>query len=97
MRGHLRRCWLAGRLSFEVATDDGSALWIEGSVDAIAVELSPTYAPLPAFAAATGLRPEEWQPLERRDVDRRAAVLNVRRTVSSGEVVELGKTNRSRR
>jgi integrase len=66
-------------------------------VDAIAAELSSTYAPLPAFAAATGLRPEEWQALERRDVDRRAAVLNVRRTVSSGEVVELGKTNRSRR
>jgi hypothetical protein len=43
------------------------------------------------------LRPEEWQALERRDVDRRAGVLNVRRTVSSSEVVELGKTNRSRR
>jgi integrase len=66
-------------------------------LDAIAAELSPAYAPLPAFAAATGLRPEEWQALERRDVDRRAGVLNVRRTVSSEEVVELGKTNRSRR
>lgn len=66
-------------------------------LDAIAVELSPIYAPLPTFAAATGLRPEEWQALERRDIDRRAAVLNVRRTVSSGEVGELGKTNRSRR
>jgi len=55
------------------------------------------WAPLPAFAAATGLRPEEWQALERRDVDRRARVPNVRRTVSSGEVVELGKTQRSRR
>jgi integrase len=65
--------------------------------DAIAAELSLAYAPLPAFAAATGLRPEEWQALERRDVDRRAGVLNVRRTVSSGEVVELGKTKRSRR
>ncbi len=36
-------------------------------LDAIAVELSPAYAPLPAFAAATGLRPEEWQALERHD------------------------------
>src|SRR5262249_37256507 len=58
---------------------------------------SPAYAPLPTFAAATGLRPEEWQALERADVDRRAGVVNVRRTVSGGQVVELGKTNRSRR
>ena len=41
-------------------------------VEAIAAELHPAYAPLPAFAAATGLRPEEWQALERRDIDRRA-------------------------
>ena len=66
-------------------------------LDAIAAELSPQHRPLPAFAAATGLRPEEWQALERRDVDRGAGLLNVRRTVSSGEVVELGKTARSRR
>jgi integrase len=66
-------------------------------LDAIAAELDPRYAPLPAFAAATGLRPEEWRALERRDIDRRAGVVNVRRTVSDGEVVELGKTSRSRR
>ena len=66
-------------------------------LDAIAEELVPAYRPLPAFAAATGLRPEEWQALERRDIDRSAAVLNVRRTVSGGEVVDLGKTTRSRR
>ncbi len=64
-------------------------------VEAIAAELSPRYAPLPMFAAATGLRPEEWQAIERRDVDRTAGVLNVVRTVSSGEVVEMGKTARS--
>lgn len=66
-------------------------------LDAITVELSTRYRPLPAFAAATGLRPEEWQALERRDVDRGEGLLNVRRTISSGEVVELGKTTRSRR
>jgi integrase len=66
-------------------------------LDAIAAELVPAYRPLPAFAAATGLRPEEWQVLERRDIDRTAGVLAVRRTISSGEVVELAKTGRSRR
>jgi integrase len=66
-------------------------------LDAIADELSGLYEPLPDFAAATGLRPEEWAALERRDVDRAAGIVNVRRTVSDGEVVELGKTARSRR
>jgi integrase len=66
-------------------------------LDALAAELSVRYRPLPAFAAATGLRPEEWGAAERRDVDRRERILNVRRTISSGEVVELGKTSRSRR
>jgi integrase len=66
-------------------------------VEAIAAELSPRYQPLPAFVAATGLRPEEWQALERRDIDRRTGTCNVRRTVSSGEVVALAKTQRSRR
>ena len=66
-------------------------------LDAIAAELHPACAPLPVFAAGTGLRPEEWQALERRDVDRRARVLNVVRTVSGGALVELGKTSGARR
>lgn len=66
-------------------------------LDGIAAELSPAYAPLPAFAAATGLRPEEWAALERRDVDRRAGLVNVLRTVSDGQAVELGKTAGARR
>jgi integrase len=65
--------------------------------DAIAAELSTRYQPLPAFVAATGLRPEEWAALERRDVDRRQGLVNVLRSVSGGEVVELGKTSKSRR
>jgi integrase len=64
-------------------------------LDAIAAELSPRYRPLPAFAAGTGLRPVEWLALERRDID--GEILTVRRTVSSGAIVELGKTARSRR
>jgi integrase len=66
-------------------------------VDAIAAELSPRYQPLPSFAAATGLRPEEWAALERRDVDRRSGVATVRSSVSDGVVRELGKTHASRR
>jgi integrase len=76
--------------------------YTRAEVDAIAAELSPAYRPLPPFAAATGLRPEEWAALERRDIDRRLGVLTVRRTLTGGkttplEVVELGKTSRSRR
>ena len=65
-------------------------------LDALAAELSEPYRPFPAFAAATGLRPEEWLALERRDLDRRAGIVNVRRTVSDGVIVELAKTNASR-
>jgi integrase len=64
---------------------------------AIAAELSPEYEPLPDFAASSGLRPEEWLALERRHIDRRASAVNVTQTCSEGEVIELGKTTRSRR
>jgi integrase len=71
-------------------------------IDAISAELSAIYRPLPAFAASTGLRPEEWAALERRDVDRKAGHLTVRHTVSEDEdgrriLVELAKTSTSRR
>jgi integrase len=66
-------------------------------LDAIAEELSPIYRSLPQFAAATGLRTHEWIPLERRDIDRSSGYLNIARTLSDGEVVELGKTNNSLR
>src|SRR5215212_3680025 len=46
-------------------------------LEAISLELPLMYRPLPIFAAATGLRPEEWQALERRDVDRAGGVLSV--------------------
>ena len=67
-------------------------------LDAIAAELSAAYRPLPAFAAATGLRPEEWArssaatSTAARGICQRAADERLR-----GEVVELGKTNGSRR
>jgi integrase len=66
-------------------------------LDAIAEELSAMYRPLPLFAAATGLRPEEWAALGRAEVDRGARVLTVARTLSGGQIVELGKTSGSLR
>jgi hypothetical protein len=60
----------------------------------------PAVSALPGAACVRrrdGLRPEEWEAAERRDVDRRERILNVRRTISSGEGVEHGKTSRSRR
>jgi integrase len=72
-------------------------VYTRDEVEAIAAELAPAYRPLPQFAAATGLRPEEWQALERRDIDRGAGLLNVLRTISDGEIVELGKSSGARR
>lgn len=66
-------------------------------LDLIADELSPTFRPVPIFAALTGLRPCEWSALERRDVDREAGVVTVRRTVVDGQVKPYGKTDRSLR
>jgi integrase len=63
-------------------------------IEALAEELGP-WGPLVLFAAGTGLRPEEWLALSRRDVDRDA--ITVRRTFSGGELHEYGKTTRSRR
>jgi integrase len=66
-------------------------------LDGIGAEMSAPYRALPAFAAATGLRPEELLAPERRDIDRQARVLTVRQTLSGGELMELGKTDGSRR
>jgi integrase len=65
-------------------------------IEAIAKELG-CFGPVVVFAAGTGLRPEEWLALERRDFDREALVIYVRRTFSGGVLREFGKTDRSRR
>ncbi len=65
-------------------------------LDAISLEMSPMYAPLPMFAAATGLRTQEWQALQRKDIDR-SGILRIRRTVSGSRLVALGKTSKSLR
>lgn len=72
-------------------------VYTDTEIESISAELSARYRALPAFAAATGLRPEEWAALERRDVDRARGVITVWRTVSDGALVELGKTDGSRR
>ena len=74
-------------------------------LDALTEEMPSTYTGLPHFAAATGLRTEEWAALDaRRDIDRAAGVVRVTRTITGGktaatplEIVDLGKTDKSRR
>ncbi len=39
-------------------------------VEAVATELGPQFGAIAIVGALTGLRPEEWIALERRDVDR---------------------------
>jgi integrase len=68
-----------------------------GGLDAVSAELSRPFQAIPVFAALTGLRPCEWIALERADVDRRAGVVTVRRTVVEGVVKPYGKTDRSLR
>ena len=67
-------------------------------VDAVADAIGGRYGPLVIFAAATGLRPEEWSALEWRDVDFAGRSLSVRRTYTRvGGFSELGKTQAARR
>jgi integrase len=66
--------------------------WAE--LEALANELGPQYGPLVLFAAATGLRPGEWIALERRDIDREARVVYVRRAYRNGRV-KVPKTEAS--
>jgi integrase len=62
----------------------------------IATELGPLLGPLAVFAAETGLRPGELAALEKRDIDRQADVVHVRRCLADGRIEEP-KTERSRR
>jgi integrase len=66
-------------------------------IEAIADELHPRYQAIPVFTVGTGLRPEEWIALERRDLDRREGVVHVRRVYTQGRLKECAKTSRQRR
>jgi integrase len=61
-------------------------------VDAVASELDERYAAIPVFAVGTGLRPEEWIALERRDVDRERRLVHVRRRFTGGLLKNGTKT-----
>jgi integrase len=58
--------------------------WAE--LDTLAAKLGPRWGPMVIFAAATGLRPEEWIALERRDIDPEARVVYVRRAFTNGRL-----------
>ena len=72
-----------------------SASWDE--LERLAEELTAGRASLPILVAGTGLRPEEWLALERRDLDLDAGVLHVRRVYTDGRVKDYGKQERSLR
>src|SRR5262249_37751099 len=58
---------------------------------------SPVFGPLVVFAAETGMRPEEWVALERRDLDRNGPAATVNRKFANGVATPYPKTHRSRR
>jgi integrase len=64
-------------------------------LDLIGAELPKEYRAVPVFAALTGLRPCEWMALDRRDVDQKAGVVSVRKTIVDGRLKPYGKTSRS--
>jgi integrase len=66
-------------------------------VEAVATEIGPQFGAIAILGALTGLQPEEWLALERRDVDREAGLLHVRRVYTDGQTKLHGKQSRSLR
>jgi len=57
----------------------------------VATELGRVYGPMIRFAAATGMRPEEWAALERQDVYRASGVVHVARTHVEGVTKRMAR------
>lgn len=67
-------------------------VFTDSEIKKICGELDTRGAAAVTFAAATGLRPDEWARLERRDVDRKRRVLTVRGTKTRGSRREVPLT-----
>ena len=65
-------------------------------VDAVAAEAG-RFGALVRFACATGLRPQEWQALQWRDLDHLGRTVRIERAVQDGRIAASGKTDGSLR
>jgi integrase len=64
-------------------------------LDAITAELPAVWQAIPAFAAATGLRPGEWAALERRHLDAARRLVRVEQKNVTATILPGGKTQGS--
>src|SRR5215216_18134 len=112
IRGQARPCQKSGSACHLAASAASNARYVKNpkpkrpeiqpfesreEMDLIAAELHPRFAAIRVFAPGTGLRPEEWIALERRDLDRAAGVVTVERVYSQRRLKPCAKSSRQRR
>ncbi len=71
----------------------GIRVFTPDEMTALTAELGPTRAPMIGFAAATGMRPNEWGTLVRRDIDRERRRVTVRGTKTARSHREVPLTS----